>query len=209
MTRHRRERGVTILETAVVAPVLFLFLLAAFEFGLFFRDAMTVADAAADGARVGAVVGPDLDQSSGGNADFVIVKTVREALASLDPYSIERIVVFKGNSAGVGAPLQQMTTSCRNGTASAAHRAGRCNIYEDPVAAFAAVQSGDATYFDCPGSSVSCDYNPETRDDGPQINDIDYLGVYVRLNRGSASGVLGASAIERATVVRLEPGVVE
>ena len=209
MKRHRSQRGVAVVEAAAVAPVLLLLILATFEFGLFFRDALTVADAAADGARIGAVVGPDLDQASGGNADFVILKSIREALASLDPYSIERIVVFKGDSAGVGAPLEQLTTPCRNGTASAAHRAGRCNIYEDPIAAFAAVQAGDATYFDCPGSSVACSYNPETRDDGPNIADIDYLGVYVRLNRGSASGILGGGAIERAAVVRLEPGLVE
>jgi hypothetical protein len=202
--RRRGDRGAALLETLLVFPVAMAIFLGIFEFGLIYRDVLTTNDAVGTGARAGAVVGPRVT-ASGSNADYVIMRSVRESLGSIPTEWIDHIVVFKSNPPGAGGPLAQVPASCRAGTPVA----GRCNVY-DPQDAFLAVQSGNAAYFDCPGSGPACSWPPQSRENGPTINDIEYLGVYIRLERPYISGLFGDMfTIEQAAVVRLEPGVIE
>lgn len=195
----RRTRGVAIIEAAIVAPVIFTLILAIFEFGLYFRDSLTLGDAAADAARIGAIVGRDSD-STIVNADFQIMKTIREATASIDVSEIERIVVFQATGNGAANPLQQITASCRRGI-----QTQRCVVYEDPIAAYEAVQSNRAAYFAC---TEPC-YSVSERNEGPNPANIHYLGVYIRMAHPSLTGIIDDRTIEVANVVRLEPGAVE
>lgn len=208
MRRSRRtvrgnDRGAAILETLLVFPVAMAIFLGIFEFGLIYRDVLTVSDAAGTGARTGAVIGPRVT-ASGATADYVIMRSVRESLGSIPTEWVDHIVIFKANAPGAGGPLAQISATCRNGTPVA----GRCNVY-DPQDAFLAVQSGNAAYFECPGGPA-CSWPPNSRQNGPTVNDIEYLGVYIRLERPYVSGLFGdIFTIEEATVVRLEPGVIE
>src|SRR5690606_18753747 len=75
-TRGRRrfgDDGVSMLETALVTPVFLLLILGILEFGLAFRSYLAVGDTASEGARVGAIQGPD-STTAGSNADFSIIK---------------------------------------------------------------------------------------------------------------------------------------
>lgn len=53
--RTRNEQGQTLVETAIVLPVLLMVLFAILEFGVAFRDYMALTDAVRVGARKGAV----------------------------------------------------------------------------------------------------------------------------------------------------------
>lgn len=52
--RSRRERGAAAVEFALVAPVLFLLLFGIMDYGLYFADALSVRQAAGQGARLAA-----------------------------------------------------------------------------------------------------------------------------------------------------------
>lgn len=207
----RRERGATVVETILVTPVLFLLVLGIFEFGLVYRDVLTTSDAVADAARAGAVAGPR-PTADGFNADYVIVRSLREGLGSMPTEWVDRIVVFRAGPPSAGDPADQVPAACTAGVSVP----GVCNSY-DAQTVFGIVSStGDevAKLFTCGvagvSSGVSCAWDPFTRSNGPTVLDIDYLGVWVRIERPYLTQLFGDTfTIEEARVVRLEAGVLE
>lgn len=203
----RSDNGTALVETALVIPIFIAIVLGIIEFGLVYRDVLITSDAAATGARTGAVIGPRITATLT-NADYVIVKDVRESLGSTPTGWVKRVVVFRASAPSAAPALSQVPVACRNGTAVA----GICNVY-NPQDAFYAVQEGDADYFSCTGSGgaggPACSWRPTARKNGPSITDIEYLGVYVRVERPYVTGLFGDKfTIEQATIVRLEPGVI-
>ena len=190
-------------EAALVSPIFLLVVFGVFEFGLAYRDVLTVGDAATEGARVGAIQGPDVTPN-GETADFSVVNAIRDGLAGLDPNNIGTIVVFKAGPVTSGPAISQVPAACRNGpTSTSSH----CNTYP-PVAAYAAIQSGDVDYFKCIRvGDPACGWNPVNRVDGPLTADVEFLGVFVRYRHTYVTGFFGRSfTIERAAIMRLEPG---
>lgn len=72
-----RERGATLVEAALVYPLLFLLMFGVVEFGLAFKDYLTVSHAARDGARAGATYG------NNPAADILILEEVHRALSTV------------------------------------------------------------------------------------------------------------------------------
>ncbi|MGY6500361.1 MAG: TadE/TadG family type IV pilus assembly protein [Acidimicrobiales bacterium] len=208
MTRFRQLRrsddsGTAVLETLLVAPVFFLLVLGIFEFGLIYRDVLTTSDAAANAARRGAVLGPRIP-ASGVAGDFEIIREVRNSLGSISVESVDRIVIFRASAPGAGSPESQVPAGCKSGDSVP----GVCNVY-DPANAFLAVDIGDNDYFACPGGR-SCAWPSSARSDGPTPSDVDYLGVWIRLERPYVTGLFGdVFTFERASIVRLEAGKFE
>lgn len=205
--RRRRggaDRGAALLETLLVAPVFFAVILGIFEFGVIYRDVITTSDAAASGARMGAVLGPR-PTDSGVSADYEIVRQVRNSLAGMPVEWIDRVVIFKAAGPGAGSAESQVPNQCKTGGSVS----GVCNVY-DPANAFLAVETDDNDFFaNCP-SGRACPWPPEDRSNGPTTGDIDYLGVWIRIERPYMSGMFGdVFTIEEAFVARLEAGVLE
>lgn len=92
--RARSERGASLVEAALVIPLLVLLAFGAAEFGFVFLDFLNVSSAAREGARVGSAVGDAVD------ADTLILGAVAEATASLDNSTIETIWVFEAKANG-------------------------------------------------------------------------------------------------------------
>ena len=144
--RHHRERGATLVEFALIALVFFTLIFGIFEFGMVFRSRTTTKDAASDGARIGAIQGPGI-VGSGENADFSIIKAIREDTSAIDPDDIVRIVVFKGSASGWarrrarspslqagdprGGPLQRLQRPDRGLRACAGRRCGLLQLRRD------------------------------------------------------------------------------
>lgn len=201
----RRERGTALVEIAIVVPIVLGVLFVILDFGIVFRDQLTLEDAVNDAARAGSIMGPDTTVE-GANGDYEVISALREGLGSIDPSAIERIVVFKGRDPDGDSPESQLLPACKDGTSQPAV----CNVY--PVQdAFLAVQESDLAYFDCAArpSSPACSWRPEDRDDGPDPEEIEYLGVWVKLRTDRFIGLAGPAFVERAAVVRLEPGEVD
>ena len=76
---QRRERGATLVEAAVVFPLLFLVLFALVEFGMAFKDSLSVGHGAREAARAGATFGNDP------HANLLILREVEKVM---DPVGI-------------------------------------------------------------------------------------------------------------------------
>ena len=57
MKRLKREDGATLVEMAIVLPVLVLLIFGSMEFGLAFKERLTIASASASAGRTGATMG--------------------------------------------------------------------------------------------------------------------------------------------------------
>lgn len=206
MTAPRsNDRGAALIETALLAPVFFVLVLGIIEAGYLFRDYQITSDSVSDGSRIGALMGPSM-ADDGSSPDYQIIRALRDATGSMGPDWVERIVVFKGTApsgSGGGSAESQVPALCRNGTPVA----GSCNVYNDPIAAFSAVEEGDTGYFACPGSTVSCSWPPLNRSDGPTVDAIEYVGVWMRVERPYLTGMFGSVlTLEQASVTRIEVG---
>ncbi len=202
-SRRRGESGATMVETAFLAPVLFLVLFGVIEMGYLLRDYQMSSDAVTDASRVGALMGPT-SASDGAPPDFHILRALREATGSVPSDWITRVVVFEapGPPSGLRA-VEQVPQDCKDGTPVV----GVCNVYDDPSEAFTAVEDADVDYFKCPGSRVSCDWEASTRQNGPTVDAIEHIGIWMLVRRPYVTGLFGpVLTFEQASVVRIEAG---
>ncbi|HET9770235.1 MAG TPA: TadE/TadG family type IV pilus assembly protein [Acidimicrobiia bacterium] len=185
-SQSRNERGAALLEFALVAPILILLVFGIVEYGMFFKDYLTVSNTTRAGARVGSAAG------SGADADYQIIQSVKAAAAALPggANSIERITIFRSTSAG-GGP----TTTCQT-TSSAADR---CNVYT------ATALNQPVTRFGCGPGSLDSVWCPTTRQDSQAIGP-DYIGVWIKTTHGFITKLFGTSrTITDSVVMRIEP----
>lgn len=191
------------LEALFVAPLLAMIFLFIFEYGLIFRDYLTVGDATSDAAKFASIQGNKLT-SAGNTADYTAVALLRQNLANIPPSWLDRIVIFRAGSAAGGSPLSQVPAGCKTGASSAALK---CNVYTTVYDAFRNVQTGNTAPFTCTGSQPACGWNPTSRKDGPTTADVEYLGIYIKVDRPKLTGLFGQNfTLEIATIQRLEPG---
>lgn len=91
----RRERGVALIEMAVVLPMLVLTLVAILELGGAFRDMLTTSNAVRDGVRILTAKGDDSDADC--SALLAAVDTLTLAGRFED---LQRIEIYKADSSG-------------------------------------------------------------------------------------------------------------
>ncbi len=203
--KRRRSQGVALVETALIAPVFFALIFGVLEMGYLLRDYQIVSSAANETTRVLALLGP-VSGEDGSSPDYQAIRALRDATGSLDPDWIERVVIFEapGPSSGLSAD-DQVPATCKAGTSVA----GVCNVYNDPYDAFLAVEAGAADYFDCDETPTgpACALLPEDRENGPTVDDIEHLGVWIRVQRPYITGLFGSTlTLDQASVARIEVG---
>lgn len=146
----RNERGTALVETALIAPLLLLLIFGTVEWGFVFRDSLTVANSARAGARAAASAGNDP------LADLRVIRAVEGASGTLE--GIEKIVVFKANSASSSVPA-----ACKASTTGVD---GLCNVYTADDIANLDNASGDSD-----GDGI--DDADDNDDDNDGIDDAD------------------------------------
>ncbi len=184
----RGERGAALLEFALVAPVLLLLIFGAIEYGMFFKDYLTVSNTTRTGARVGSAAG------SGADADYQIIQAVKAAATALPggATSIQQLSIYKSTSAGGGPSATcQTTSSATDG----------CNTYT------ASVFSQPSTKFGCGAGSLDSAWCPTTRVDSQAVGP-DYIGVWVKTTHPFVTRLFGSSrTITDDVVMRIEPKI--
>jgi hypothetical protein len=183
-----RERGAALVEFALVLPVLMLLVFGAFEYGMFFKDYLTVSNTTRTGARVGSAAGSSAD------ADYQILQAVKAAATALPggSNSIQQISIYKSTSAG-GGP----TATCQTGSSAT----DKCNTYT------ASAFSQPSSKFGCGGGSLDSVWCPTTRIDSQAVGP-DYVGVWVKTTHGFVTKLFGSSrAITDSVVMRIEPRI--
>ena len=94
VSRMRQESGATLVEFALLMPLLLLMIIGITEFGIGFKDWLTVANSTREGARMGAVVGNNID------ADCKIIGATMNHINIAGVNNVQEFWVFKANSDG-------------------------------------------------------------------------------------------------------------
>jgi hypothetical protein len=91
-TDRKKEDGAALVEMAFVLPVLFLLIFGALEFGLVFKERLTIASAAASAGRTGATMG-DREE-----ADIRILEALEAGLYDqVDASVIIKVEIFRAD----------------------------------------------------------------------------------------------------------------
>lgn len=183
--RMNGDRGATLVEGALVMPVLMLFIFGIFEFGLAFRDYLTVANSTRDGVRTASVAGSDLD------ADYRALAAIADASAALPDGAIEEIVIFQATG-----PDDTPAANCE--------AAGTCNRYT------AADLERPAEEFGCHTSTLAPNapdrhWCPNTREVSVGTG-LDYIGVSILVRHEYVTGLFGAAIdLDDRMILKVEP----
>lgn len=95
-TSRDKERGATLVEAAISFGIFFLVLFAIVEFGLAFKDWLSVSQATREGARAGATFGGDL------STDIKVLDGVEDALVVHGWSSGDQVLIFRANNPSAG-----------------------------------------------------------------------------------------------------------
>lgn len=190
----RGERGASLVEAAIVIPVLAAVLLSTVELGLMLRAKHVVTQAAASAAR--AAAGQGADRLADYAAIDAAVATVADTRTEL-----VAIVVFRPTESG------EMPHACASQSVN-----NVCNYYSEQFLnqfrQQAATPTGGQVRFAVPCSgAVDGAWCPPTRD-ARQAGGLDDLGVTVILRRKGLTGIFGDSQLIRETsITQLEPEI--
>ncbi len=104
MRRARSSRGAVAVEFALILPILLLLVFGIIEFGLAFKDNLTLASATRAGARTAS--------ASAKATDFkdVVGAAMSRAITGIDPDDIETLLVYKARPDGL--PVSGTNSSC-------------------------------------------------------------------------------------------------
>ena len=188
--RGRGDRGATLVEAALITPVLLLFVFAIFEFGFAFRDYLGVANTTRDGVREASVAGNVAD------ADYRILRSIRRASAALPDGALDQIIIFEASGPDGGVPA-----ACLGGS-----QTGVCNTYSPSD------MDLDLSWFGCqtigdgdPVNSPDRFWCPEDREVSVTAG-LDFIGIYVSVHHEYITGFFGDSiTFEDTTILQVEP----
>jgi hypothetical protein len=188
-TRGRGDRGAGIVEFALVAPVLILFLLGIMEYGMMYRESNQVEQGLMSAGRVAG------QQSTAWTADYETLRSLSSSTNGLGRSTVKRVIIYKAPADG------KPPAGCLaiNPTGTTAGVSGVCNVYnatqmmnENPFA-FSNVSS-------CSGLFAS-NWCALTRQ--PQTDEI---GVYVEMSYQRLTGIIpGTFTVKKWAVYDVEP----
>ncbi len=188
----RTERGIALIETALVMPLLFLLFVGMIEAGVAYRDGNTLARATQQSAR------SDSRIADGTLADYEALKSLESGLAALDASSIARVIIYDAGATGDSPPPGCLALARPDDTSVVGN--ATCNVYSatqvaaDNPASFGCAGRWDTNF--CPTSRT------RTGDDPTR------LGVWVELDFDKVTKVLpGSLSLTRSAVYQLEPCV--
>jgi hypothetical protein len=179
------QRGATLLETAIVIPMLLMLAIGLAEVGFLVIDHMAVANAAREGARVGAAAGPYNDIPTSIDADDLILRSVEQAVCDIENGRVTRVSIYLSDADGGFANL------------------GKINRYIPPVSGILNCSTSGSTAFSC---SNGCPWAPTARDNVPPS--LDDIGVMVEFEHNPILGIFpftGTLGVSDRAVMRIEP----
>ncbi len=197
----RGERGVALIETAMVSLFLVTLILGSLELGLGWRASLTNANAARAGARVGS------SQGQADLADQAALLSVAAGIKSLSGDNIVKVVIFHATSTSGTVPAACLTAGA---LAAGGVSGSECNVYSGTyINTLVASPVGTAAQFagPCGGGRRDRFWCPTNRSNIQQsVGGLDQVGVYVEINHPTLTKILGSTInIKDIAVMRIEP----
>lgn len=193
--RRAGDRGATLVEFVFIAPILALIVGGVLEFGLAWRDSLTVSNAMRSGARVGSNAGRER------LADFTIIKSVEAAMVGGIPTSrVQRLIVYRASTSNSAPPASCLAVTGSGGVT------GTCNVYR--ASDLARPQTDFTGVTSCTGSAPDRFWCPTSRQNSQALG-VDYLGVYIEVQYLWTTKLFpgnGLTIRDRA-IMRLEPRI--
>ncbi|MGB1681029.1 MAG: TadE/TadG family type IV pilus assembly protein [Acidimicrobiales bacterium] len=202
--RARNDRGLAMVEMAIVAPLLALLMAGILEYGTLWRDDLTVTSSSRAATRVVSNLGTDH------LSDYEALLSLNAGLSAIDGYTLEYVMIYDASSSN-GAPSAECFTASLEPIESAA---GNCNVYT--AADLATVLSldcsdGCAQFPDntscSDGQSMTFAYCPLSERSDSQAAGLSSVGVWVRITREYFTGIFPGDGvtIEDYSVMKVEP----
>lgn len=188
MSRTRfknREKGATVVEAALVFPILILILMSILELGMAFRSYLTVSYLSREAARIGGLAGNDV------GADCAILLGIERHAEQAVLAKLQPIEIFHSEPNGTRIGTANTATWKNSG---------------DPPQCTAPTQEPDDTW-----TLNSGGWNPVDREVlvGEDVSP-DIIGVRLRMTHNWITGFppwRGSIEIDETTITRLEPKV--
>lgn len=203
MRQHRdRERGATLVEASISYGLLFITLFAIVEFGLAFKDWLSVGHAAREGARAGATYGEDPE------ADILVLREVQDTLGLTGLPVGTRVTIFRATTAA-GTPETDYFYA--PGDLSDCDEVDPINnpLPEDCCDWTPCPEPGRPTYEpDCDTFPATCAPRWETSERDVEAPGTDRIGVEIEFTHDWLTGFfMDSSDFTTATDFQLEPEV--
>lgn len=116
--RSRNERGSALVEAALVTPLFFLVIFGVFEFGLVFRQYLTVVNTTRNTARAATVTGNNVD------SDYRILQEFARSSKAIKQSEIQFMVIYKAPTVDADPETTPSLSGCL-----VASVPGKCNRY--------------------------------------------------------------------------------
>jgi hypothetical protein len=208
--RAHGDQGAVLVEFALLAPVLVLFVVGVLDFGFAFWQANIIERSAANAARIGSSAGQNL------TADESMVLSVGSTLNSTKRIELQRMVVYRSTTAGGGVPEDCMIEP-EDIDPGGDGEPGLCNVYSADMVAdgtgFTVDDGGTPDPEDdeddtCASDSWDRFWCPTTREVSRQVTP-DYVGVWVEVEYTGLTGLIpGTLTLDRYSVYLMEPSSV-
>ena len=188
MVRGPRDRGATLIEFALVVPLLLLLAFGTAEMGLAWVTNNRVEGSTSTAARIGASSG------SLAEADQNVLQSLRASLPQEQLDRLDRVVIFKPSNVNGGVPagcIKAVGSTNQVGN-------GSCNTY-----AGATVRTGNLSNL-----GAADDYWLPTSRKDRLSQPPDYIGVWVRTTHGSKTGTFfDDMTITKTSIYRIQPDI--
>jgi Flp pilus assembly pilin Flp len=173
----RREDGAAAVEFALVLPLLVLLVFGIIEFGMAFRDTLTIASATRTGARTASALSRDP------HFNDATVAAMDQAVSALPDGAIQQLWIYKADPSGSGLPV---------GHADFSSGCAACGIWNWDDASHSFVPAGPQRW------------DPATQDACATTSDS--VGIFLKVDHRFVTQLFGADVtLTDHTVMRLEP----
>lgn len=203
MRRAHGDRGASVVELALVLPLLALLAFAVAEVGLAWTAENRVQSSISTAARTGASAGRIE------TADVIILSSLQAALPAQDLAGLDRVVIFRADSANGAMPAGCLRPFGSDLNTPANGSLG-CNSYSGDLVRSLTDANASSSGFSssstrCTSSRIDRYFCPWTRKDtlsGPP----DWLGIYVRIvHPNPIPFFFDDFTFEKTAVYRIQP----
>jgi TadE-like protein len=189
MVRGRGDRGATLIEFALVVPLLLLLAFGTAEMGLAWVTNNRVEGSTSTAARIAASSGAVAE------ADESVLQSLRSSLPQEQLDRLDRVIIFKPTNANGGVPsgcIKPVGSTSQVGVSSS------CNTYTG-----ATLQTGNLSDL----GAADDFWLPTSRRDRLS-QPPDYIGVWVRTTHGSKTGTFfDDMSITKTSIYRIQPDI--
>ena len=200
--RANGDRGLAMVEMAIIAPFLALIVAGILEYGTLWRDNLTVTSSSRAATRVVSNLG---DNSL---ADYEALLSLNSGLSAIDGYTLEYVMIYDASAAD-GSP----SPTCFNSSGDpVANSGGNCNVYTGAQVAAIDSLSCTTTCTEFPNTPTCAggftfDFCPQAERETDQTAGLTSVGVWVRIQRDYFTGIFPGNGvtIEDYAVMKVEP----